>query len=175
MPAELPFCRGEYWWSQREPQPAAVIAVLQLPHRCSIAASFGQDLRRQSLTFALVQSPTGLGHLILSDLQHHGCAEEPDVTADLFDLLLNTTVTILDHHCQRQVTLGGLVVSALLPGPQQIELDWDGWGFQVLTAAAPAHSRILARVRNLKYTKRPSRTAFFPAQLAYERLQWTTN
>lgn len=173
MPAELPFCQGEYWWSQGQPLPAAVTAVLQLPHRCSIAASFGQDSRRQSITLALVQSPTGLGHLMLSDLEHHGCAEEPDVTADLFALLMNTTVTMLDHHCERQVTLGGSVVNALLSDPQQIMLAWEAWGFQVLTASTLAQSRILARVRNLKCAKLPSRTAFFRTQIAYEMLQWT--
>ena len=173
MPAELPFCRGEYWWSQPQPRPAAVIAVLQLPHRCSIAASFGRDLNRQSITLSLAQSPTGLGHLMLTELEHHGCVEEPAVTADLFYLLMNTTVTILRHHCGRQVTLGGQVPGALLPGSQRIALAWAEWGFQVLTASAPDHLRILARVRNLKRFKLPPRTAYFPTKLAQEALQWS--
>jgi hypothetical protein len=147
--------------------------VLQLPHRCSIAASFGQDLNRQSITLSLVQSPTGQGHLMLTDIEHHGCTEQAAVTADLFYLLMNTTTTILRSHCDRQVTLGGQVPSALLSGSQRIALAWAEWGFQVLTSSAPDHLRTLARVRNLKCFNPPSPVDYFPTKLAVETLQWT--
>ena len=174
MPVELPFCRGEYWWRQSQPVQASVIAVLHMPHRCSFAASFAQDLRRQSLTLSLVQSPTGLGHLILTDLEHHGHAGEPGVTEDLFRLLLNTTVTLLRHHCERQVTLGGQVPGALLTGSQRIALAWEQWGFQLLSAPAPDRLRLLARVSSLKRFKLPPRTGYFPIKLTQEALQWST-
>jgi hypothetical protein len=173
MPAELPHCRGEYWWSQPQPRPAAVIGVLQLPHRCSIAASFGQDLNRQSITLSLVQSPTGQGHLMLVDLEHHGCVEETAVTTDLLYLLMNTTVTILRRHCDRQITLGGQAPDALLSGSQRITLDWAEWGFQLLASPAPDRLRILARVRNLKCVRPLSGTAYFPTELALAALQWS--
>ena len=173
MPVELPFCRGEYWWRQSQPFQASVIAVLQLPHRCSFAASFGQDLRRQSLTLSLVQSPTGLGHLMLTDLEHHGCAEEPAVTEDLFRLLMNTVVTLLRHHCERRVTLGGQVPNVLLSGAQRIALAWEEWGFQLLSAPTVDRLRLLARVNTLKRFKLPSRTGYFPTKLTQEVLQWS--
>lgn len=173
MPAELPFCRGEYWWNQSQPVPASLIAVIQLPHRCSFAASFGQDLRSQSLTLSLVQSPTGLGHLMLTELEHHGNSEESAVTEDLFRLLMNTTVTLLRHHCARQVTLGGQVPCTLLPGSHRIDLAWEQWGFQLLSAPAVDRLRVLARVRNLKRFKLPSRTGYFPTKLTQDALQWS--
>jgi hypothetical protein len=173
MPVELPFCRGEYWWSQSEPIQASVIAVLHLPHRCSIAVSFGEDLRRQSLTLSLVQSPTGLGHLVLTDVKHNGCADEPTVTEDLYRLLMNTTIILLRHHCDRQVTLGGQVPAALLSDSLRIALTWERWGFQLLSAPAPDRLRLLARVGTLKRFKLPSSTGYFPTKLAREALQWS--
>jgi hypothetical protein len=174
MPVELPICRGEYWWSQSGPAYAALIAVLHLPHRISVAASFGQDQRRQSLTLSLAQSATGMGHLMLSDLEHHGCIEEPAATRDLFYLLMNTTVALLQHHCQRQVSLGGQVPCTLLSGPQRIVLAWDLWGFQLLAAASPGYRRVLARVRTLKIETSPPLAGHFPLELTQAQLQWTT-
>ena len=173
MPVELPFCRGEYGWSQAQPDRASIIAILHLPHRCSIAASFGHDLRRQSLTLSLVQSPTGLGHLVLSDLEHHGCDNEPAVTEDLFRLLMNTIILLMRHHCERQITLGGQLPCRLPVGPQQIALAWEHWGFQLLSAPVTDYVRLLARVRSLKCFKLPSLTNLFPTQLSHEMLQWS--
>ena len=172
MPAELPRCLGEYWWSQSQPAQVNFIAVMQLPYRCSFAASFGRDMHRQSITLSLQQSPTGLGHLMFSDLEQHGNTE-PLVTNDLFDLLMNATIAILRHHCERQVTLGGNVPSTFLTGSHCIPLDWEALGFQTFTGAVPNGRRILARVRNLKRRKLPSRAHLFPINLDREMLQWS--
>jgi hypothetical protein len=171
---ELPLCRGEYLWSQSEPVQAAVIAVLHLPHRCSIAASAGQDQRRQSVTLALAQSATGLGHLTLSDLEHHGGTDETALTHDLLYLLMNTTVALLKHHCHRQVSLGGSVPCALLSDAHAIVIPWELWGFQPLALTdAGTRRRVLARVRNLKIARVPAPTGYVPTGLSQEAMGWT--
>jgi hypothetical protein len=173
MPAELPICQGEYLWSQSDPVYAMLIAVFHLPHRISVAASIGQDTRRQSLTLSLAQSATGMNHLTLSGLEHHGHAEEPAATRDLFYLLMNTTVALLQHHCPRQLSLGGQVPCTLLPGPRSIALAWELWGFQLLAAASPGSRRVLARVRTLRIETSPSCTDLMPLALRQAELQWT--
>lgn len=173
MSIELPICRGEYWWSQSLPMSATVIAALHLPHRFSVAARFGEGQRRQSLTLSLAQSATGMGHLTLSDLVHRGCADEPAVTRDLFYQLMNTMVALLQHHCPRQVSLGGQVPCTLLSGQQRLALAWELWGFQLLAAAAPGYRRVLARVRTLKAATSASLAGYFPLQLTQAELQWT--
>jgi len=172
MPTELPVCRGEYGWSQSQPVDATLVVVLHLPHRCSLAVSFGRDARRQSLTLALAQSATGLNHLTLADVAHSGCAVEPDVTRDLFYCLLNTTVAVLQHHCPHQISLSGPVPEALLSGEHRIELPWEQWGFQRLAVPAPGYRRVLARVRNLKVATPAIHTNHFPVALGRDALQW---
>lgn len=173
MPAELPLCVGEYRWSQAQPIDATVTAVLQLPQRCSLSVGCGRDHRRQSLTLVLTRSATGLGHLNLSELTHDGCAAEPAATGDLFQLLLNTTVTVLRHHCPLQVSLGGVVPEALLSGAERLPLPWQHWGFQLLASPTPGCRRVLARVRNLRTAAPAARANQFPLALSREALRWT--
>ncbi len=169
MPIELPSCHGEYRWSQQLPVSVSLIATVCLPNHVSIVASFGQDFRNQSLALSFAQSPTGHGHLALTELVHHGCATEPTVTDDLLHLLLNSTVTLLVARCPRQMPLGGVVPSTLLTDRETVAVPWSQWGFQTMSS----RQRILARVRNLKLSSVSPRTGLFPTRLKEEAFQWS--
>jgi hypothetical protein len=167
MPIELPSCHGEYHWSQRLPLPVALSAVLHLPHYCRLFVSAGEEDRRQTLAIALAQSTTGLGHLIINELTHDGCATEPAVTDGLLHLALNTMILLLKTHCPARLSVGGSTPVAVLSGIDVLAIPWDHWGFQV----SSVRPRILARVRELKLAL-PASTCGIPASLPLQALQW---
>lgn len=167
MPIELPSCHGEYHWSQRLPIPVALSAVLHLPHHCRLSVSAGDEGHRQTLAMALAQSTTGLGHLIITELTHAGCATEPAVTDGLLHLALNTMIMLLKTHCPARLSVGGSAPTAVLSGIDVLTIPWDRWGFQV----SSVRSRILARVRELKSVLPESRCGI-PVSLELQALQW---
>lgn len=170
----MPSCRqprsGEYWWRQPDPVPVAVMALLTLPSRISIAVSYDAEERRQSLTLALSQSETGLDHLTLQPLAHYGPATA--ATADLFMLLMNTLVTLLQRHCQHGLSVGGTVCTRLDKEHGGIDLPWQAFGFQLLGEVSQNRRRVLARVRNLHLLTPASRSSWPPHQLPWQEVQW---
>lgn len=171
MPLRQQPCTGEYWWRQPEPVPVAVMAILTLPGRISIAASHGAEEQRESLTLALSQSETGLDHLTLQSLEHHGLVTV--VTSDLFVLLMNTLVTLLQRHCPQRLSIGGTVFTRLQKrGAGNVDLCWQQFGFQLLGEVGQQRRRALARVRNLHVATTASRRPWPPQQLPWHEVQW---
>lgn len=169
MPIEVPACRGEYVWNRSDPAPVTVVAIVQLPHRLSVSVSVGRDGRAQSLSLALALSTTGFGHLVLTDIEHHGATDEAAITEDMLYLLLNTTISILLKHCPRKVSLGGNAHGSLVVRRKAIPIPWGRWGFHLLGS----RERLLAQVRNLKVLPLIPRTEYLPLYLPLEQLQWT--
>lgn len=167
MPIEIPFCYREYRWRQQFPVLLSLTATVCLPDHISISLSFGEDFRNQFLALSLSQSPAGHGHLVLTKLSHSGCATEPAVTEDLLRLLLNSTVTLLEANCPRQMSVGGAVPFSLLAGREAVAIPWSEWGFQSMAA----RQRILARVRELKLSDALPRTGLFPTWLKENAFQ----
>lgn len=172
MPPKQQPLRGEYWWRQPEPVPVAAMALLALPDRISVAVSYGAQARRQALSIALRRSETGLDHLNLQALVLRGDTRAPGVTRDLFVLLMNTVVTLLQRHCYPRLSLGGTVPTRLDCGHDSIELPWQQFGFQVLGEPLRQRRRILARVRNLHGASSTLRSNWPPHQLPWEEVSW---
>lgn len=149
-----------------------MMALLTLPSRISIAVSHGEQSRRQSLSLALSQSKTGFDHLMLQPLERHGEAPASGITHDLFILLMNTLVTVLQRHCQPRLTLGGTVLTCLEGEHGAIPLPWQRFGFQLLGETGQDKRRVLARVRNLQPATTISHGSWPPSQLPWAEVQW---
>lgn len=171
LPLQQPLA-GEYWWRQPEPIPVAVMALLTLPSRLSIAVSYGAESRRQALSLSLSQSTTGLDHLTLQALEHRGDTQAMNTTFDLFVLLMNTMVTLLQRHCMPGLSLGGTVPTRMDHELGGIDLPWQRFGFQLLGETAQGKRRVLARVRNLHLATPMARGHWPPPQVPWEEVQW---
>lgn len=168
MLSDQPECRGEYWWRRKEPIPVAMLALLNLPSRLSVAISYGADDRRQTLSMVLDRSETGFDHLALQGPRHRGNATA--ATEDIFVLLMNTLITVLQRHCTPQLSLGGSVFTKLACDKDDVDLPWQRFGFQLLGEGG--RRRILARVRNLRVISTNSAGPWPPQQVFWNEVQW---
>lgn len=172
MLPQQPPLSGEYWWRQQEPVPAAAMALLALPDHIRIAVSYGAQTRRQALSLALRRSETGLDHLALQPLVHRGDLHAANATSDLFVLLMNTLVTLLQRHNPPELSLGGTVPTGLDCGGDTIALPWQRFGFQLFGEPSQHRRRVLARVRDLRIAASMEQDPWPPHQLPWEQVQW---
>jgi hypothetical protein len=163
---------GEYWWRRSEPMPVAVMALMTLPSRVSIAVSYGAESLRQSLTLSLSQSETGMDHLIFRGIEHNGDKTAPAVTHNLFALLGNTLVTVLQRHCRPQLSLSGTVPIRLSNEHSIIHLPWQQFGMHLLQKPARGKRRFFSRVRDLHVAEFNSQLDWPPQQLPWNEVRW---
>jgi hypothetical protein len=165
-------CSGEYWWRQSAPAPVAVLALLTLPIRISIAASYGVGSLRQSLTVSFSRSETGMDHLILRGMEHNGNKAAPLVTHNLFALLGNTLVTVLRQHCAPQLSLSGVIPVQLHDEQAAIPLAWQHFGIHLSQKTMPGKRRFFARVRDLRTMEFDSQLDWPPQELPWSEVHW---
>lgn len=172
MPQQQPICPGEYWWRQDTPEPVAVLAGIALPGHFGVAVSCGAGAQRQALSLRLGRSDTGLEHLVVREFEYHSDAAVSDNTCNLFVLLLNTLVVVLQRHCPPQLSLSGRVPTQLGAAGASIELIWELFGLQMLGDGNRGQRRLLGRVRNLRVAAPATTSVWPPQQLPWREVLW---